>query len=99
MNRTAKGTRNEKKCEDELIERGYTTWRTFRSKYRQLDLFDIFDVCGVSADGSHMLFIQVKSNKCDKSVRDKISVFKMPDCCHKEVWIWIDRKGWEKERL
>ena len=77
MNKTAKGTRNEKKCEDDLIEAGYTTWRTNRNKYLNLDMFGLFDCCGCSKDGSHMIFVQVKSNRCSKAVKESIREFKM----------------------
>ncbi len=98
MNRTAKGTRNEKRCEEALIKEGYITRRATRTKYHKIDFFG-FDVMAIAKDGSHMLFVQVKSNESRKAVRDKIRAFKMPDVCQKWLWIWEDRKGWKKERL
>ncbi len=99
INPVVKGRRNEAKCRDALKEAGYCTWKTFRGKYQNLDMFGLFDVVGLSPDGSHLVFVQVKSNSCAKKVRDKIREFKMPDCCRKMVWIWVDRKGWKKEWL
>jgi len=97
MNKTAKGTRKEKACADELKEKGYITWKTIRHKYLNIDLFGLFDVVALSSDGSHILFIQVKSNRVDKETRDKIQALKMPPSCRKEIWIWKDRKYWIKE--
>jgi len=97
VNKVNKGYRIEKACEDELKAKGYTTWKTIRIQYQNLDLFGIFDVCGVSADGSHMVFIQCKSNRCDNKTRDAIKAFKMPEYCEKWIWVWKDRKYWIKE--
>jgi len=99
MNTVAKGTRKEKLCEDFFKEKGWATWRTSRNKFQQLDAFGLFDVISVHPDGTEMYFIQVKSNRCSKKVKDSIRAFKMPPKCHKEVWIYIDREGWKKERL
>ena len=97
INTVAKGTRKEKACEDELKKEGYITWRVIRSKWHSLDLFGLFDVCGLASDGSHLLFIQTKSNRCDTKTRDAIANLKMPPNCRKEIWIWKDRKYWRKE--
>lgn len=93
----AKGTRKEKACEDVLKELGYITWRKIRTKYWNIDIFGLFDVCGLAPDGSHLLFIQTKSNRCDAKTRDAIQALKMPRACRKEIWIWKDRKYWIKE--
>ena len=99
MNTTGKGTRNEKRCEDFFKEKGWATWRTTRSKFQGLDCFGLFDVVSVEPSGKYLMFIQVKSNKCDKKIKDSIREFRMPPSCIKEVWTWIDREGWKKERL
>ena len=99
MNTVAKGTRNEKKCEDYYKDRGWATWRTSRNKWQGLDIFGLFDVVAVHPDGKKLLFIQVKTNRCAKKVKEGIREFKMPSTCEKWVWIWMDRKGWKKERL
>ena len=91
MNKVAKGARNEKRCEDELKSRGYTTWRTRRARYLNLDMFGLFDVVGVSKDGAHMLFVQVKSNRFDKKQYEAISEFKLPSITsRKEMWVYMD---------
>ena len=110
INKVAKGTRKEKACADALIEMGYTqdkikikdkpiplVWRTIRTQWHSLDLFGLFDVCALATDGSHLLFIQTKSNQCDAKTRDAIQALKMPTGCRKEIWIWKDRKYWIKE--
>jgi len=98
INKTGKGTRNEKRCEEELKKLGYTTRRATRTKYHKIDFFG-FDVMAISPDGHYMDFIQVKSNRCARATKDKIRELKMPHSCRKFVWIWVDRKGWKKERL
>ena len=105
-----KGSTKEKLCADELIAMGYTqdkikikdkpiplTWKVINVKWQNLDLFGLFDVCALAPDGSHLLFIQVKSNKCDTATRDAIRALKMPKACQKWIWIWKDQKGWVKE--
>ncbi len=99
MNKVAKGQRIEKKCADELKAQGYLTWKTIRHRFLNIDLFGLFDVAGLAADGSHLRLIQVKTNKVDKSVLDKIAAFKVPAYVRKEVWVWKDKKGWEKHNL
>lgn len=97
INKVAKGTRKEKACEDELKKQGYTTWRVIRTKWHSLDLFGLFDVAGLASDGSHIVLIQTKSNRCDSVSRDAIQALKVPPNVRKEIWIWKDRKYWIKE--
>ena len=93
-----KGSSNEKRCADELRKKGYLTWKVINVKWQNLDLFGLFDVCALAPDGSHILFIQVKSNRCDTASRDAIRALKMPKgACEKWIWIWKDQKGWIKE--
>ena len=98
INKVAKGTRKEKACADELQAKGYLTWKVINVKYQSLDLFGLFDVCALAPDGSHLLFIQTKSNRCDTKTRDAIKALRMPEgVCEKWIWIWKDRKYWVKE--
>lgn len=97
IQKVRKGQRIEKACEDELKKLGYITWKTIRVQYQNIDLFGLFDVLGVAADGSYLVFIQCKSNRCDTETRDKIKAFKLPKCCQKWIWVWKDRKYWIKE--
>jgi len=93
----SKGSRNEKRCADELKAQGYVIWKTIRTKYQNIDLFGLFDVVALHPGGEHIRFIQVKSNRGDNKAREAIMKLKMPSSCIKEQWIWIDRKGWRKE--
>jgi hypothetical protein len=99
MNKVAKGYRVEKRCADELEAEGYTVWKTMRVKFADIDLWHIFDVVALNADGDHIRFIQCKTNRCDRQTREKIRALKMPKDCRKELWIWVDREGWTKEYL
>ena len=92
----AKGTRKEKACADELEAKGYTTRKSIRIKYQKVDFFG-FDVMALAADGSHMLFVQVKSNFCKMKDRDAIKKLKLPPSIKKEIWIWKDGKYFIKE--
>ena len=92
-----KGYRVEKKCADELREKGYLIWKTIRVQYQNIDLFGLFDVLALHPDGDHLLFIQCKTNQVRNDVRDAIKKLKLPESCQKWIWIWKDRKGWIKE--
>jgi Holliday junction resolvase-like predicted endonuclease len=97
VNAVAKGKRKEKLCADELKAKGYLTWKTIRHRFLNIDLFGLFDVVALAADGSHLLFIQVKSERVANDVRNKVRALKMPPLCRKEIWIWKQRRGWVKE--
>ena len=97
INAGAKGCRIEKACEDELRAEGYITWKAIRAQYQNIDIFGLFDVVGVAPDGSHMRFIQCKSNRCDSKTREAVKSIRMPRACEKWIWIWKDRKHWIKE--
>ena len=97
INKVAKGTRKEKACADELKAQGYLTWKVINVRYQSLDLFGLFDVVGLHPEGDHILFIQVKSGRCDTKTRDKIAKLKMPPGCQKWIYIWKDRKYWIRE--
>ena len=93
----AKGYRTEKRCADELKEQGYIIWNTIRVQYQNIDLFGLFDVVALHPQGAYILFIQCKTNRADNKAREAIMALKMPQSCRKEMWIWVDRKGWRKE--
>ena len=96
INKVAKGTRKEKACADELIAMGYLTRKSIRVKYQSIDFFG-FDVMALAADGSHFLFVQVKSNSCSMKDRDRVKNIVLPKGVKKEIWIWKDGKYWIKE--
>lgn len=97
MNKVAKGTRIEKRAADELKEQGYIVWKTIRVQYQNIDLFGLFDVVALHPKGEHIKFIQVKTNRANNKAREAIMKLKMPPNCIKEMWIWIDHKGWRRE--
>ena len=97
MNKVAKGSRIEKLCANELIEKGYRIWKTIRVQFQNIDLFGLFDVVALHPEGDHILFIQCKSNRADNKVRHEIKNLIMPASCQKWIWIWKDRAGWIKE--
>jgi len=98
MSAVAKGTRNEKRCEDALKADGYETWRVRRTKFGNMDAFGLFDIIGWQRRSKRMRFIQVKSNRVDRKTLNEMSKaqWDMPDHCSAEVWVWIDRRGWRK---
>lgn len=96
-NAVGKGKRIEKLCADELLDKGYLIWKSFRAKYQNQDLFGLFDVAAIHPEGECLLLIQVKANRVDNKTRDAISALKVPAGCQKWIWIWKDRKYWIKE--
>ncbi len=93
-----KGQRREAVCAAQLKAEGWNVWNTVRVKYRNLDLWLLFDVAAQDPQTGDLLFVQVKSNRCDTETRDRIRAFRVPSGVRKEIWIWKDRKGWIKER-
>ncbi len=96
INAVAKGTRKEKACADELERLGYITRKPVRTKYQKVDFFG-FDIMALAADGSHMIFVQVKSNRATKKDKNAVRDIKFPKYIKKQIWIWKDRKGFTKE--
>ena len=99
MNRVAKGSRVEKRCADELRTDGYLVWKTIRHQFLNIDLWGYFDVVALEKNGKHVRLIQCKTNKCDKATIERIRALKVPGSIYKEVWIYHDRKGFEKRLI
>lgn len=97
MNAAKKGSRLERKAELELQAEGCRTWKTIRVRYRNLDIFGLFDVLALPDDGQKVRMIQVKANRCDRKTREAIRMLKVPSSIQKEIWVWKDRIGWVKE--
>jgi hypothetical protein len=98
IKKTGKGTRNEKRCEDDLRGQGLVTWRVRRNRFANMDMFGLFDVVGWDQKRKELWFIQVKSNRVDKKTLEnvRLATFGMPEGCLCQVWVWKDRQGWEK---
>lgn len=96
MNTYAKGYRNEKRCLKELEDLGYRCWRAKITRFAKNDYFELFDIVAVKGN-SPTLWIQVKSNKVSKKVRDNIKVFGEDYLSYNDVCVavWIDRTGWK----
>ena len=97
MNTAAKGQRIEARCSDQLKADGFEVIKAIRIKYHDIDLFGLFDIVGHHPETGKLVFVQVKSNRCDGETRDKVRGFKLPPGCEKWIWIWKDQKGWIKE--
>ena len=92
-----KGKRIESMCADELRAKGFNVWQSVRVKYRNLDLWGLFDIAAQDPKTGENMLIQCKSNRCDTETRDAVRKFKVPEDVQKWIWIWKDRKGWVKE--
>lgn len=94
MNRYAKGRQIEYKAKRELEAQGYTCTRSSSSK-------GFWDLTAVSKD--KILLIQVKSSKGKagsyKSETKDLKELKTPRSVSKELWIWLNRTGWEKRSI
>jgi Holliday junction resolvase len=85
----------ELKALHELKKRGYTAFRTARSG-------GPFDIGGIR--GREILLLQLKrekkpsSNPIKKYAKDieRLRGLPVPDCVRKELWIWLDRRGWRR---
>lgn len=92
MNTRAKGRKNEKRCEGQLVEWGYTVQLApMPQKFStQNDLFGLWDIIAVS--GKRVRFVQVKSNQnANKEWYERARSWQCPKDCTKEVWIYYDR--------
>ena len=99
INTSEKGSRIELEAVKELRTAGFITWKTARVKFQSLELFHLFDICGLAKDGSVMLLIQVKSHKLYGCKRAQIAALLVP--CGVEKWIWVREAGggFSKERI
>ena len=105
VNLRLKGQRNEKKCEDELINDGWECIRVHNSgnKFqKRVDFFGLWDV--IALKQGHLRFIQVKTN--NSPAKHKYLEWLEPHRCNPfiraEIWIWYEAyksskyKGWRK---
>lgn len=87
-----RGIRYERKIKQELESEGYIVTRSSGSH-------GIFDI--IAFNDKHVRLIQCKalkkeSNSNFSKLKNELKQLKVPNCCSKELWIWIDRKGWKK---
>lgn len=96
INTYKKGYKNERRCLKELEDLGYRCWRAKITRFGQNDYFNLFDLCCVKQN-LPTLWVQVKSNKVSKKVRENIKVFGEDYLSYNEVLVavWIDRVGWK----
>jgi hypothetical protein len=103
VNTKQKGARREKQAK-ELLESG--GWLVERAKMgsrfeKNKDFFHLFDLIALKkVNGiTYHRWIQIKSNRCPKKVREEIKEFSknyLGETDIAEVWIFKDRKGWER---
>ena len=86
-----RGSRYERIAKKELERQGYMVVRSGSS----LGVFDLW-----AYNQNELKLIQCKATKSNvkfNDVREELKKIKVPAFCSKELWIWIDRKGWKKE--
>ena len=90
-NPKAKGSRLELKAKAEIESTGYYCVKSGGS-------FGLFDLlCTPYSSKSMGLAVQVKANrKPSRKEMKAMAEMRLPDDYCKQVWIWHDRKGWEK---
>lgn len=90
-----RGADAERACVLALKQQGYAAFRSAASR-------GAFDVIGIGPDD--ILLIQVKRTKKNArrnhpATRESLIKAKVPNhpCIKKELWCWVDRKGWYKQ--
>lgn len=84
-----RGTHYERKAMHELRDNGYIIIRSTKSS-------GIFDVWALK---DNLRLIQVKATKSNAhytKLQKELEQVIVPSFCSKELWIWNDRKGWDK---
>lgn len=82
----------ETKCENELQEKGYFTWR---AKDKESFAFGLFNILALGGDD--ILFICCRPDQLDVNETEATRKLKMPPGCKREIWHWINNK-WHKEQ-
>lgn len=88
-----RGSRAERRAKKELEAQGYLVVKSGRS----LGIFDL-----IAIGKSDILLLQIKRRKekrgMSKYQKDIVAIkkFECPSLCKKMMWIWQERKGWEK---
>lgn len=90
MNSIRKGRKNQARCAEAMRAEGYAVEVAKFSRWGSTDLWGLFDIAAVRADGVRL--IQVKTNRRESvELRGRIEMFAVPNCVLKEVWIYYDR--------
>jgi len=89
-NKVAKGRRLETLAAASLTADGWSVERKPWSKWASKDFWGCWDILALRYPILKM--IQVKTNSCPKSVRDKLAAFKVPAGAQKEIWIYKTKK-------
>ena len=85
-----RGVHYERQAKKELEKSGYLVIRSSGSH----GIFDIW-----ALNDKELKLIQCKAVKKSSNftkLTSEIKKIKVPPFCSKELWIWIDRKGWRK---
>lgn len=89
-----RGRNTEYKAKKELEEMGYYCSRSSGS-HTKIDLWAVSE--------KDIKLIQLKRVKGKyysfKQEIKEIKSIKCPKNCSKELWVWLDRKGWQKHKL
>ena len=96
-----RGRTKEYQAKNELENQGYLVTRSAGSK-------GVYDLWAV--DSRNLKLIQLKRSKktltpaqLEVVFKDAIEsmrgIYHLPDIAQKELWVWLDRKGWLKFRI
>ena len=100
MNSRQKGLNNENKAKKELLSEGWLVYRVPPSRMWQIgeDIFGLWDI--LAYRGGEIKLIQVRTNKKGDFKKHlefaENNHYKSISC---ELWVWRDRKGWQKHLL
>lgn len=107
INTRKKGQKTELKCEKELKDLGWLTYKVKGStKFnKNVDIFGLFDLFSIKLvkNKQKRLWIQVKTNNMPYGKElNPYKKFKK-DYCDKndsvEIWNWVNHKGWRKRLI
>lgn len=96
VNKRTKGQRLERLTEKELQKEGYITYRVKGStKFnKNVDIFGLFDILAINS--SIKKWVQVKCQKPDLTQFKQFKSKYLLTSDIIEIWIWKNRKGWNK---
>ena len=100
VNTRQKGNRIERRTENLLNNKGFSTSRMPHTRYGDSDHFSLFDIIAMKPDAPIKL-IQVKSNSPPNLTKFKKKCLEVAPLKHAEIEIWThyDREGFKIRRL